>query len=217
MAAEPAILCYSPIARPVHCRRRLNPVVVRGVLKGVAALRVLPGHRRRVEDPSAAFVAAVHAEHAGALLGHALRLTGDPGRAEDIVQETLLRAWKHAAPLAADARPLRPWLFTVAANLAADDRRARRSRPAELGENLAGDLPAPDELDRAVEAWYLADAVGRLSADHRAVLVETFYRGHTVAEAAQVLAIPVGTVKSRTFYALRALRLMLEEGGGHER
>jgi len=188
-------------------------VAVRGVLQGVAVLRARPRPRGDAQDAGAAFVTAVHAEHSAALLGYALRLTGDRGRAEDIVQETLLRVWKHNAMLAADSRPLRPWLFTVAANLAADDRRARRSRPTELGGELAGDQPAPDELERALETWQLADAVGRLSAEHRAVLLETFYRSRTVAEAALVLGVPAGTVKSRTFYALRALRLELDEAG----
>jgi len=188
-------------------------VAVRGVLQGVAVLRARPRPRGDAQDAGAAFVTAVHAEHGAALLGYALRLTGDRGRAEDIVQETLLRVWKHNATLAADSRPLRPWLFTVAANLAADDRRARRSRPTELGGELAGDQPAPDELERALETWQLADAVGRLSAEHRVVLLETFYRSRTVAEAALVLGIPAGTVKSRTFYALRALRLVLDEAG----
>ncbi len=188
-------------------------MAVRGVLQGVAVLRARPRPRGDAQDAGAAFVTAVHAEHGAALLGYALRLTGDRGRAEDIVQETLLRVWKHNATLAADSRPLRPWLFTVAANLAADDRRARRSRPTELGGELAGDQPAPDELERALETWQLADAVGRLSAEHRVVLLETFYRSRTVAEAALVLGIPAGTVKSRTFYALRALRLVLDEAG----
>ncbi len=188
-------------------------MAVRGVLQGVAVLRARPRPRGDAQDAGAAFVTAVHAEHSAALLGYALRLTGDRGRAEDIVQETLLRVWKHNAMLAADSRPLRPWLFTVAANLAADDRRARRSRPTELGGELAGDQPAPDELERALETWQLADAVGRLSAEHRAVLLETFYRSRTVAEAALVLGVPAGTVKSRTFYALRALRLELDEAG----
>lgn len=205
--------CHSRLPVPVHPGWALNPAAVGGVLQGVGVLRERPLSRRRADDADAAFLAAVHAEHGEAVLGHALRLTGDRGRAEDIVQETLLRAWKHAPALAADSRPLRPWLYTVAANLAADDRRARRSRPTEVVGDLPSDLPAPDELERAVQAWQLAEAVGRLSPEHREVLLETFYRGRSVAEAATVLGIPAGTVKSRSFYALRALRLVLEEWG----
>lgn len=129
------------------------------------------------------------------------------------MQETLLRAWKHAEALSVEARPLRPWLMTVAANLAADAGRARRARPFEVAGALAHDLPAPDELDEALEAWQLAAAIAQLSPDHRAVLVELYYRGRTVREAARVMGVPPGTVKSRSFYALRALRLVLEEQG----
>ena len=64
-----------------------------------------------------------------------------------------------------------------------------------------------------MEAWQVADALASLSADHRTVLLETYYRGRTVTEAATTLGIPVGTVKSRSYYALRALRLALEERG----
>jgi RNA polymerase sigma-70 factor (ECF subfamily) len=164
-------------------------------------------------DPAEAVVRAVYAEHGSALLGYALRLTGDRGAAEDLVQETVLRAWRHTDRLVADGRPLRPWLFTVLGNLASDRRRASRSRPVEVGGVWLDELPAEDELDRAIQSWQVADALAGLSPEHRAVLLETYYRGCTVAEAARVLGIPAGTVKSRSYYALRALHLALEERG----
>jgi RNA polymerase sigma-70 factor (ECF subfamily) len=157
-------------------------------------------------------VRTLYAEHAGPLLRYALHLTsGDRQRAEDIVQETLLRAWLH--PDAIAERPARPWLFAVARNLAVDAYRARKARPREVGESALELIPAPDEADRALESWAVADALQTLRPDHRAVLLETYYRGSSVAEAATVLGIPPGTVKSRTFYALRALKLALEERG----
>ena len=70
-----------------------------------------------------------------------------------------------------------------------------------------------DEADRVLEAWLIEDALRALSVEHRAVLVETFYRGRSVAEAATVLGVPAGTVKSRTYYALRALKGVLAERG----
>ena len=159
-----------------------------------------------------ALVRALYAEHAAPLLRYALRLTsGDRQRAEDIVQETLLRAWLH--PEAIAERPARPWLFAVARNLAVDAHRARKARPMEVGEGALSLVPVPDEADRVLESWAVADALAALRPDHRQVLLETYYRGRSVAEAAIVLGVPAGTVKSRTFYALRALKLALEERG----
>ncbi len=157
---------------------------------------------------------ALYEQHAAPLLSYAIRLTGgDRGRAEDVVQETLLRAWRHPEALDPDRGPVRSWLFTVARNVAVDAHRARKSRPTEVGDEVLAIVPAADEIEQALDTWLLADAMSSLSLDHRAVLVETYYRGRSVAEAAAVLGIPPGTVKSRTFYALRALKLALEERG----
>jgi RNA polymerase sigma-70 factor (ECF subfamily) len=164
-------------------------------------------------DSGAAFVRAVYAEHGAALLAYVTRLTGDRVLAEDVLQETLLRAWRQAGKLGADGRPLRPWLFTVAARIVVDGRRARSSRPHEVRAEALEHLAAGDELDRAMESWQVAEAFKTLSAEHRAALVETYYLGRSVAEAAAALGVPPGTVKSRVFYGLRALRLVLEERG----
>lgn len=153
-------------------------------------------------------------QHAAPLLSYALRLTGgDRGRAEDVVQETLLRAWRHPQALDPERGPVRSWLFTVARNVAVDAHRARKARPTEVGDEALAVVPAMDEIEQALDSWLVADAMSSLTPDHRAVLVETYYRGRSVAEAAAVLGVPAGTVKSRTFYALRALKLALEERG----
>jgi RNA polymerase sigma-70 factor (ECF subfamily) len=157
---------------------------------------------------------ALFEQHAAPLLSYAIRLTGgDRGRAEDVVQETLLRAWRHPEALDPDRGPVRSWLFTVARNVAVDAHRARRARPPEVGEDALAVVPAVDEIEQALDTWLVADALATLSPDHRAVIVETYFRGRSVADAASVLGIPPGTVKSRTFYGLRALRLALEERG----
>lgn len=169
----------------------------------------------RLSEDDEELLRALHQEHGDALFAHALRLaSGDRQRAEDLVQETLLRAWKHPEALDPDRGSVRAWLFTTARHLAID---AWRRRSARLGEVVTDTLPEPlpevDEADRAVEAWTVAEALGRLSTAHREVLVECFYGGRSVAEAAARLGVPPGTVKSRTHYALRSLRLVLEEMG----
>lgn len=167
-----------------------------------------------VSEAEDAALRMLYEQHAAPLLSYALRLTGgDRGRSEDIVQETLLRAWRHPQALDPARGPVRSWLFTVARNVAVDAHRARRARPTEVGDEALALVPAVDEIEHALDSWLVADALATLSPDHRAVIVETYYRGRSVAEAAQVLGVPAGTVKSRTFYALRALRLALEERG----
>ncbi|GIF51323.1 RNA polymerase sigma-70 factor (ECF subfamily) [Asanoa ferruginea] len=166
-------------------------------------------------DDDAELLRALNEEHGDALFAHALRLvSGDRQRAEDLVQETLLRAWRHPEALDPERGSVRAWLFTTARHLAIDAWRRRASR---VGEVVTDDLPEPppeiDEADRAVEAWTVAEALARLSPAHRDVLVECFYQGRSVAEAAARLGVPPGTVKSRTHYALRSLRLVLEEMG----
>lgn len=173
------------------------------------------GRRRADIDPEVHLLRALQEEHGGALLAYALRLvSGDRQRAEDLVQETMLRAWRHPESVDPRRGSPRAWLFTTARNLAID---AWRRRGARGGEVITNDLPEPrhpvDEADRAVESWLMAEALTRLSPPHREVIVECFYRGRSVAEAAAQLGVPPGTVKSRTHYALRSLRLVLAEMG----
>ncbi|OLB80565.1 MAG: RNA polymerase subunit sigma [Actinobacteria bacterium 13_2_20CM_2_71_6] len=157
---------------------------------------------------------AMFAEHGDALYAHALRLaSGDRQRAEDLVQETLLRAWRHPEALNPDRGSVRAWLFTTARNLAIDSWRRRSVRVGEVVTDVLPEALTDDETDRTVEAWLIAEALARLSAVHREVLVECFYQGRSVAEASARLGVPPGTVKSRTHYALRSLRLVLEEMG----
>jgi RNA polymerase sigma-70 factor (ECF subfamily) len=160
----------------------------------------------------------LYAEHAGPLFHYVLRLTsGDRQWAEDVVQETLLRAWQHPDAFDPARGSPRAWLCTVARHLVIDAHRARQARPTEVGgeslQRVAEQTPGEDQIEQALQSWAVADAIRSLSPDHRAVLLETYYRGRTMAQAAQVLGIPLGTVKSRTYYALHALRLALQERG----
>lgn len=156
---------------------------------------------------------ALHQEHVHALWSFVLYLTGgDRERAEDVVQETLLRAWKHPEVLEGPDSSSRSWLFTVARNIVVDQWRAGRRRQ----EDMWADPPEtaePDTTDNALQAMLVGEALRQLSADHRAVLLECYYGGRTAAQAAARLGIPIGTVKSRVHYALHALGLALQEMG----
>ncbi|MFI5931036.1 sigma-70 family RNA polymerase sigma factor [Actinoplanes sp. NPDC051494] len=161
-------------------------------------------------------VRMLYEEHAGPLLMFVLRLTGgDRQRAEDIVQETLLRAWRNAHRLGAQGQQsLRPWLVTVARRIAIDDHRSVTARPPETYDRELESFPSTaDDTDRVLQLMTVTDALKTLSQSHREILVETYFRGRTVPEAADVLGLPLGTAKSRVYYALRALRTALQQRG----
>ncbi|MFZ0902430.1 MAG: sigma-70 family RNA polymerase sigma factor [Mycobacterium sp.] len=153
-------------------------------------------------------------EHAAALWRYAWRLTGDPAQAEDVMQETLLRAWQHPQVLSNGQSP-RAWLFTVARNMVIDDRRSARFRNEVMSLDGSGppEPASPDELGGALNRALIGDAMAQLSADHRAVVGRSYYLGWTTAQIAADLEIAEGTVKSRLHYALRGLREALLEMG----
>ncbi|MCV7340944.1 sigma-70 family RNA polymerase sigma factor [Mycobacterium haemophilum] len=172
----------------------------------------------RVADTAAAEAAlmkALYDEHAAVLWRYALRLTGDASQAEDVVQETLLRAWQHPEVIGDTERSARAWIFTVARHMIIDDRRSARFRNVvgSIDEPGVPEQSSPDEVDAALDRLLIGDALAQLSAEHRAVIERSYYRGWTTAQIATDLGIAEGTVKSRLHYAVRALRLTLQELG----
>lgn len=168
---------------------------------------------RRTSNPAEAVaVATLVAEHQGPLLAYVQRALGDRQRAEDVVQEVFVRAWRRAETFDASRGELRGWLFGIAKNLVIDAQRADAARPRRAGdETLLATVATADGVEEAVAAWAMAQALDRLTPAHRQVLQLLYYRRLSVAEAAAEVGVPPGTVKSRSTYALRALRLVLEE------
>lgn len=159
----------------------------------------------------------LHDAYAGALYLYAWRRLGDPGAAEEAVQDTLVRAWRHVHQFDPSRGSVAAWLFGIARHVTIDWHRRQSARPALVGaveddEVEAGELTEA-EVERTLEAWQLAEALDGLSEEHREAIVEVHYLGYTVREAAQRHGLPAGTVKSRLYYGLRALRLRLEEMG----
>ena len=159
-------------------------------------------------------VTELYRQYHDPLLLFVLRLTaGDRQQAEDIVQETMVRAWRQAGRLDLAEPSLMPWLATVARRIVIDERRRKQARPAETGDGVLANMPVADETSAALRRVVVTEALQALSPAHRQVLNETILRDRTVNQAAEVLGIPVGTVKSRVYYALRALKVALDERG----
>ncbi|MFF2216784.1 sigma-70 family RNA polymerase sigma factor [Streptomyces antibioticus] len=170
-----------------------------------------PPDRARQED---AFIRAVYQKHGMAMLRTASGLLGgDTHRAEDIVQEAVLRAWRHAAILDAEAEGVRPWLLKVVRNLVIDNHRARLARPQETGDAGLAYAPSTETAEPLLAKKVVLDALQSLSPLHREILFHLQYMDRSLADTAESLGIPIGTVKSRSHLALRALREALLKRG----
>lgn len=155
---------------------------------------------------------ALYDAHAGPVWRYVVHLTGDRSGADDVVQETLLRAWRNPRILAQEPTSMRAWMMTVARNIVIDEARSARRR-RELPVADVPETSRDDDVDALFESILIEEALSALSTEHRAVIVHAYYGGRSVAQTAAVLDIPEGTVKSRLHYGLRALRLALQERG----
>jgi RNA polymerase sigma-70 factor, ECF subfamily len=178
------------------------------VLVDMAAITDVPADELG-GDPDTV-IRQLYSHYAKALQGYVERFCPDRASADDIVQETFIRAWRHLPQLSADDRPVRPWLFRVARNLLIDANRAARARPTTVQEPT-GEVGTDSGLEEILDRELVSAALQHLSPAHQTVLVETFYRGGTMATVARELGIPHGTARSRLHYALDAMRKQLEE------
>jgi RNA polymerase sigma-70 factor (ECF subfamily) len=156
---------------------------------------------------------ALHDQHAQPLLSYVVGLTSDRAGAQDVVQETLLRAWRNPAVLERSSGSWRGWLFTVAKHIVIDQWRSASRRPEVLTDQVP-EQAVEDTAQQTVDRQLVQTALQTLSIEHRQALFECYFRGASIAEAADILGVPLGTVKSRTHYALRALREAVDGMGG---
>jgi RNA polymerase sigma-70 factor, ECF subfamily len=163
------------------------------------------------DDERHALVGSLYADYGAALHTYATRLMRDPHHAEDVVQETMLRAWRNAETLVPERGSIGGWLMRVAHNVAVDRIRARKARPDEVEETAAVARSAEDHAAAVVESVFVSEALSRLSPAHRQVLRVVYFGDRTAVQAAELLGLPVGTVKSRVHHALRQLRVHVEE------
>src|SRR5580700_5743142 len=197
------------------CRRRrlrgggLNGPSLLSVIVGMSAITNAP--RGQLPRDADAAIRELYSCHAKALHGYVEQFCPDRASADDIVQETFIRAWRHLPQLSADDRPIRPWLFRVARNLLIDANRAAQARPMTVPGQSAGEAGTDSGLEEILDRQLVSAALAHLSPAHQTVLVETFYRGGTMATVARELGIPHGTARSRLHYALDAMRKELQE------
>jgi RNA polymerase sigma-70 factor (ECF subfamily) len=153
--------------------------------------------------------------HGGELLGFARRAFPKPGAAEDVVQETFARAWRSRRRFDSTIGSLRRWLFAIERRVIIDTlaRQTRSAADSLDGRDVAG---GEEWVDSVVRGWQVDAALARLPEEHRMMIVEMYFRGRTGREVAELYGVPEGTVRSRCFYALRLLRLFMEEAGWNE-
>jgi RNA polymerase sigma-70 factor (ECF subfamily) len=156
---------------------------------------------------------ALYRLYGGELYGFALNALGDRGAAEEIVQEVFLRAWRHADSYDPERAAVRTWLYQITRHAIIDARRRAAVRPGLPLHEPEGDAAGGTSLEQAMLGWQVAAALERLTPEHRQMIRMAQFRGLTMREIADHTGLPLGTVKSRTWYALRSLRLVLEEMG----
>jgi RNA polymerase sigma-70 factor, ECF subfamily len=169
--------------------------------------------RRVPADQSGEALRALYRAYSGELFGFALNALGDRGTAEEVVQEVFTRAWRHAAGYDPERGSVRTWLYQITRNAVIDARRRASARPALALGDPDEDAAQGLSIERAMLGWQVAAALDRLSPEHRQVVRLVSMQGLSVRDVARRLDLPEGTVKSRTWYALRSLRLVLEEMG----
>jgi RNA polymerase sigma-70 factor (ECF subfamily) len=145
------------------------------------------------------------------LYGLGIRLLGDPNLAEELVQETFVRLWRKAGQFDPDKGTASAFIFTAARRIAIDLWRRPSSRPFQPE---AEDAQAPgDAMEGVLVGLTVRHALDSLSSAHREVLDLTYTQGLKQAEIAERLGVPLGTVKTRTYHALRGLKDALQEAG----
>jgi|tagenome__1003787_1003787.scaffolds.fasta_scaffold20495898_2 RNA polymerase sigma-70 factor (ECF subfamily) len=166
---------------------------------------------RRESTADEVLIRRLYVEHGGAVLAYAIRLMGDRALGEDVARETLLRAWPHPESLADNKGSVRGYLFTITRAIAIDRHRARQPGRAGAAEGMTTTPAERDHAEAAVDSMLILGAMDRLSPEHQHVLRLLYFQGRTLDETAASLGVPPGTVKSRSYYALRRLREAMAE------
>jgi RNA polymerase sigma factor (sigma-70 family) len=151
--------------------------------------------------------------------GLAVRILGDPGRAEDVVQESFMRVWTHAGSFDPSRGSLRSWLLTTVRHRSIDylrGRAARERRELELSAEVPSSGQGADpwrEVSESLEREAIRQALASLPPEQRQVVELAYFGGYTQREIAEIVSVSLGTVKGRTRLALEKLSSFLQGRG----
>jgi RNA polymerase sigma-70 factor (ECF subfamily) len=135
-----------------------------------------------------------------------LRLLGDASLAEELVQDAFTNVWRGAASFDPQRATFATWLYRLTRNRAVDLNRRRRARPLSVGEEPLRNVTGGPEPEASVDLWDVAQALTRISDDHRELLKLAYFKGLSQREISRRTGVPLGTIKSRTTSALKQLR-----------
>jgi RNA polymerase sigma-70 factor, ECF subfamily len=164
----------------------------------------------RVADHDREAFEQLYHRYVRSVFGLALRRLRDRGRAEDAVQETFSAVWRSAGSYRPERGPAAPWLYAVARNAIVDRMRARTEPPGELPDTPSAEPGPAERAESSYVAWRVHRALEELPTREREVLELAYWSGLSQSEVADFLAIPLGTVKTRTRSALSRLSELLE-------
>lgn len=181
----------------------------RELRRTVAGLDGEPALLARTAAGDEAAMGELYDRYAGPLYGFARRRLRDPDLAEELVQRVMTKLWRLAGTYDGSRASVRTWVFMIARSAVIDLQRRNDNRTPVVWSDDPPDTT--DELDLLLRAEAVRAALERLSPPHREVLELAYFRGLTQRQVAATLGLPLGTIKSRTYYALKALRLACDE------
>ena len=164
-------------------------------------------------DRAEAFVRRMADEHGDALFGWARGRFQDRRDAEEVVSETLVKAWRSHGQFDPARGSERAWVFGILKTTAVDHYRKSSRHLRSVGRDEVPEQAFELPVDSLADSTLVQDGLRSLSDQHREVLIAAYFGGYSVSEIAARFGIPDGTVKSRMYYGMRALRAALEERG----
>lgn len=191
---------------------RLPPATARATMLSLQNSEVSDGELiRRVGSGDRGAFDALYRRYARPVFGLALRRLGDRGRAEDAVQETFASVWRAAGSYKPERGPGAPWLYAVARNAIVDNGRAKREPPVDAPDEVAVEEGPAERAESGWIAWRVHRALAELPENERRVIELAYWGGRSQTEIADLLGIPLGTVKTRTRTGLARLAEVLED------